>query len=383
MRLAVYTDYAYVRDGSSVYAERAFSLFLARLSDRLGGMTLVGRLRPAGEGREDAHYELPPSVAFVPLPHYERLVSAGALIAMLRSVRAFWRTLSEVDACWLLGPHPLCLAFALMAIVRRRQVVLGVRQDTPAYVRGRHPRARWVWLAADLLDGAYRLLARRCRTVVVGPALARRYAHARDLLEISVSLVVANDIAGADALESRGYDGNLTVLSVGRIDEEKNPLLLADVLARLTAGDPRWRLVVCGEGPMLDPLRNRLAELGVDQRAELRGYVKQGEPLRTAYAGAHALLHTSWTEGLPQVLIEAMAAAVPTVATDVGGISEAVGAAAILVPPGDADAAAAALQRVASEPELRRRLVADGRAYALAHTLDHEVERVADFIAPR
>src|SRR5207248_2132734 len=83
---------------------------------------------------------------------------------------------------------------------------------------------------------------------------------------------------------------------------------LADVLARLRVADPRWRLVVCGEGPLEGALRARLDALGVAEAADLRGYLPLDQGLRDAYRNAHAFLHVSLTEGLPQVLFEAFAA---------------------------------------------------------------------------
>ena len=94
--------------------------------------------------------------------------------------------------------------------------------------------------------------------------------------------------------------------------------------------------------------------------AELIGYVPIDEGLLDLYRGCHALLHVSWTEGVPQILFEAFAAGLPVVATAVGGVPDAVGDDALLVPPGDAQAAASALARIAREPELRDRLVAGG-----------------------
>jgi glycosyltransferase involved in cell wall biosynthesis len=170
------------------------------------------------------------------------------------------------------------------------------------------------------------------------------------------------------------------VLSVGRLETEKNPLLLADALARL---EPResWRLLICGEGPLEGELRERLRELGVEDRAELLGYLPIHGGLMDRYRSVNAFLHISWTEGMPQVLLEAFAAGTPVVATAVGGVPEAAGDAALLIPPGDADAAAAALARLAAEPELRRDLVRRGVERVRGRTLEAESARVARFLA--
>lgn len=383
VRLAVYTDYVYVRAGGEVYAERAFSFFLARLATRLDALTLIGRLNPAAG---QARYPIPPGSRFAALPYYESLAHPiPVLRSTSRSLRTFWRALDEVDAVWLLGPHPLAIAFAAVALARRRRVFLGVRADLPVYVRRRHPGRRAYHLAADALDAVWRALSRFCPAVVVGPELRRRYRSAGSLLEIAVSLVEQEDLVDLAVARSRDYGSELTILSVGRIAEEKNPLALATVLATLCAAEPdRWRLLVCGEGPLEAPLAARLVELGVADRAELRGYVA-AESMPEAYRSSHLLFHSSWTEGLPQVLIEAFAAGLPVVATDVGGIREAVGGAVELVAPGDDDAAVGTLRRLADSGERRSRLVEEGLAYAREHTIDREVDRLAGFLtaAPR
>jgi glycosyltransferase involved in cell wall biosynthesis len=297
---------------------------------------------------------------------------------MVRSVGRFWRALDDVDAVWLLGPHPLCLALAALATLRGRRVALGVRQDLPTYVRSRHPGRPLVRLAGDILEGAYRLIARRAPTVVVGADIARHYRRARHLLDMSVSLVREADVAGPEQLEGRSWPERPTVLSVGRLETEKNPLLLADIGARLPEG---WRLVVCGEGPLEGALRERIAELGVEDRVELAGYLPIDGGLMDLYRSSDVFLHVSWTEGVPQVLMEAFAAGLPVVATAVGGVPTAVGDAALQIPPGDADAAAEALQRLAADPDLRRMLSGLGAERVRAHTLEAESARVASFLA--
>lgn len=382
VRIAVYTDYAYSRAGDEVYADRAFALFLAALADQAERMVVIGRLRP-GDG-ERARYPLGAATSFVGLPYYDSLARPVGLVrAIAGSLRGFWSALDDVDTCWLLGPHPLALAFAVIAWLRRRKVVLGVRQDLIAYARSRHSGRPGFAAAAALLDYAYRCLARRCGVVVVGPALRRRYGHAARVLEIAVSLVRKGEVVAPDHALARDWGGELLLLSVGRIDAEKNPLMLAEILARLESEPDgrRWRLVICGEGPLAGRLERRLEELGVRDRAELLGYVRHGEAMDEVYRSAHALIHVSHTEGFPQVIVEALAAGLPVVATNVGGIGEAVGGAALLVPPGDADGAAAELRRIATEPAARRRLIEAGLAYARGHTLDTEVARVAMFLA--
>lgn len=379
VRLAVYTDYVYRRDGDAVFAERAFALFLTRLAELFDQLVLVGRTSPEPDR---AHYRLPAGIELVALPSHPGLLvsprSTGR--ALLGSIKPVWNLLPHMDAIWLLGPHPLVPVFGALATLRRRPYAIGVRQDTPRYVRRRHPSSRAAWLAADLLEGLNLAMARRAPTVVVGPDLARRYRHARRLLPIIVSLVQENDIISLEEAVARPYAGELRALSVGRLETEKNPFLLADIADRLAPDNCRWRLEVCGDGPLRGSLVERLVTLGVSARVELVGYVPMGPELLKRYRTAHALLHVSWTEGVPQVLYEAFAAGLPVVATDVGGVAEAVGDAALLIPAGDANAAAQALKRIGEDKKLRDLMIERGFAVVRQHTLDAESARVATFI---
>jgi glycosyltransferase involved in cell wall biosynthesis len=99
------------------------------------------------------------------------------------------------------------------------------------------------------------------------------------------------------------------------------------------------------------------------------------------YRRGHALLHVSWTEGFPQVLLEAFASGLPVVATDVGGVRELADGAARLIPPGDPVAAATELRNLAEDSGLRKVLVEKGLERVERMTLSHEAARVAEFIA--
>ena len=297
MRLAIYLDYVHRRDAGRIYAPRAFALFVAGLTEEFDEVIVAGRVDPE-PGR--SHYPLPDAIRFVEMPHYESAADALGLARATRlALRRWHAVVRDTDVAWVLGPQGLALPLVLMALARKKRVVLGVRQDLPAYARSRHPRRRLVHAAADVLETTFRGLGRFTPAIVVGPALAARYAGGRAVLPVTVSLVSEHEL-DAPAPE-RHWDGELTVISVGRLEEEKNPLLLADILARLRARDARWRLVVYGEGPLEGALRARLAALGVADAADLRGYLPLDGGLRDAYREAHAFLHVSRTEGVPQV----------------------------------------------------------------------------------
>lgn len=383
MRLGVYADLVYRRDGETLSTDRAFILFVAGLAERVDELVLFGRLDPE-PGR--SHYALPGSVRLVPFPHYARVTDLLGVLRSLRGARAaFRRELGTLDAVWLFGPYPVSLVLARDARRRRKPLFLGIRQDFPAYVRNRLPSRRWLWAVpvAHAFERRFRRLARQAPAVVVGEELGRAYRRrGATVLATGFSLVRDADLVPLDEALARSWDGErLRLLTVGRIDSEKNPLLLPEILAELRRRDPRWHLTVVGQGPLEAELLNRARALAVADGLELRGYVQNGPELWSLYREANAFLHVSFTEGLPQVLFEAQAAGTPIVATDVGGVRAALegGRGGLLVPPADAAAAASALERLRDDPDLRGRLVAAGLELAAASTMDAQLDRIAAF----
>lgn len=378
MRLAVYCDYSYRVDAGNLYAELPVSLFLAQLAPHFERLVMTGRL-DHHPGRYPYAIE---DVDFAPLLYYASGAKLGSLLRVMPSgIARFWRLLGDVDTAWVLGPTPLAVLFALLTLLRRRRLVLGVRQDTPQLFRHRYPDKRLLRWGAVILEGAFRALARRAPVVVVGPDLARRYRRSPALHTLYVSLLSETDILAFDD-HTRNYDGpELHMLSVGRLDPEKNPLLLADVFAKAVRSEPRWRLDVCGRGPLSGALAQRLEELGVADRASLHGHVPNDGGLLDVYRKSHAFIHISLSEGVPAVLLEAFATRLPVVATAVGGVPDLVRECGLLIPPRDAAAAVDALESLISNPELRGELVE--RSVRKVRTLTREAEsvRLARFLA--
>ncbi len=384
MRLGIYMDIVYRSDGRDLWTDQAVILFATKLTSQMSEIALIGRLDPTPG---TAPYRVSGSqVRLVALPHYPSVASVVMLArAVRRSCAAFASELERLDAVWLFGPHPLSILFASIARRRRVPVFLGVRQDFVSYIRNRLPSRRWLWAmpVAHVLERTYRMLARGMPTVTVGDDLAAKYRSSRaPVLATGFSLLRADEVVPPEDALAKSWDGELRLFNVGRLDPEKNPTLLPEVLARLRARDPRWRLAIAGEGPMKEAVRRRAEELKVLDAMELLGYVANGPQLWDEYRRSHAFLHVSLTEGLPQVLWEAQGAGLPVVATNVGGIGAALtdGTSALLIPPDSIEAAARAIERLSSDTALRRRLIAAGLENARRETLDVHVDRIARFM---
>jgi glycosyltransferase involved in cell wall biosynthesis len=389
--LGIYNDGPFVlveaRDGPRVSPDPAdfpFLTFACAVGNKFDSTVLFGRTGPCPDG--DERLLLPREIDLVALPYYQSLLRLDQVVrATPGTARGFWRGLSRVDVVWIFGPHPFAFLLVGLALLRRRRVVLGVRQDTVAYFRGRLPSPRWkpALLAVRAWNAGFRGLARIINTTVVGDELSRRYGGERSgLLPMTVSLVRDADVVAEPP--ERDWTGTIELLSVGRIDQEKNPLLLVEAMASLARERPaRYRLHWVGTGPLEDAVRRHATDLGVDEQIELLGFIPFGPELLERYRKAHVFVHVSLTEGVPAVLIEALASGTPVVATSVGGVAAALdqGRAGLLVPPADGLALVSALLRIVDDPDGRDRLIKRGLELARGYTLDTQAARVARFIS--
>lgn len=162
---------------------------------------------------------------------------------------------------------------------------------------------------------------------------------------------------------------------VGRLSPEKAPDLALKALA--ASRTPCLHLSVIGSGPLEQEARALAATLGLGERVRWHGVVPRAG---LALAALDVLLITSWTEGTPATLLEAMAAGVPVVSTAVGGIPAVVGSEeAWLVPAGDVDALAAALDQVLANPHAAQaRAAAARRRLKASFAVGPWVERYRD-----
>jgi glycosyltransferase involved in cell wall biosynthesis len=192
----------------------------------------------------------------------------------------------------------------------------------------------------------------------------------RDRIRVRHNAVVAPRIISGNeqqTLRERfGVAGNeKVVLSVGRLSREKGhaDLIESVALLRIAAPDLKFKLLIVGEGPEQATLARTVTERNLESHVVFVGHVTDVAPF---YAIADVLALPSHSEGSPNVLLEAMAAGVPVVATSVGGVPEIATSElnALLVPARDPSAFAEALRRALTELELARTL--KGNAIARA-----------------
>ncbi|HET9435570.1 MAG TPA: glycosyltransferase family 4 protein [Candidatus Limnocylindrales bacterium] len=183
--------------------------------------------------------------------------------------------------------------------------------------------------------------------------------------------------------------GPLTIACVGTLHEVKGQTHLVEAAAELVRRGVDLRVRFVGDGPDRAELERLAAALGLGERVEFLGQRARAEVV-ALLGGADILVAPSVPtaqgkrEGLPVVLIEAMAAGVPVVASHLSGIPELVedGVTGLTVTPGDSTALADAIGRLAADPALRSRLADAGRARVAADfDLDTNARRLIGLFA--
>ena len=167
--------------------------------------------------------------------------------------------------------------------------------------------------------------------------------------------------------------GRRIILIVGRLSREKDHLTLIEAAGQLR-GRFSPHVLVVGDGPERARLEERVRALGMEDCVTLAGHRNSAEAF---YGIADVAVLSSWSEGSPNALLEAMAAGVPVVSTAVGGVPEIVSdeESALLVKPGRAGAMAAAVGRLLEDPALAERLVTCARRLILERYTPQERTR--------
>lgn len=225
-------------------------------------------------------------------------------------------------------------------------------------------------LVAATYRSIERMMARRTDAIVVvsnadrvsGLASGIGRSDQYEIVRSGIPLVVPAKVDRAAVRVAFGWDdADVVVVSVGRLEAQKDPIALVEAFALAHKRHSCLRLVLIGDGSLAGDIRETALRHEVDGRVQLLG-LRHDVPHVIAAADAFALA-SRW-EGLPRAVLEAMRARLPVVATDTGGVNDILsdGETGRLVPVGDTPAFAAAIAEVASHPDSARRWAANALA---------------------
>jgi glycosyltransferase involved in cell wall biosynthesis len=337
-------------------------LILITLAEIGGAQTYVAQLLPPLAERFDVVV-----AAYGPGPLIDAAREAGVRYVPLRHVR---RDLQP-------GRDLLGLLELVTLLRRERPDLLHVNSSKAAAL-GRvaalaaGPRVRvftvhgWAFKAytgpaAALYRWADRLLAPLTTVTICVSETERAAGLAARTCRAERTVVIPNAIDVERAPRARLDGDPPRIVTVGRLAAPKDPLTLVRALPAL--GGRRYSLAFVGGGRDQPQVEEELRAHGLTERVALLG---DRDDVPALLAGADVFVLASRSEGAPLSILEAMAAGLPVVASDVGGVAELVadGETGVLVPAGEPGALTRALARLLDDRALRERMGAAGRARA-------------------
>ncbi len=293
-----------------------------------------------------------------------RILDSGGMSSGVRMGRHFARAWWRVAVGGLRGDIELLHIHvaAYGSVVRKAPFVLlgrllgvpvvlhGHGADFDSFFERAGSAGRWLITA---------LFRQAAAVIVLG---ARSRAHMIDRVGVDARRVHVLANAVPDAVHRpRSPSPRCRLMFLGALTERKGLPELFDALARPELAQLDWTLDLVGNGDRAT-WQGVVDRLQLGDRVHLLGWIPSAQA-RAMLTEADALVLPSRQEALPMVILEAMSAGLPVVATEVGDVREAVhdGVNGLTVPPGDAEALAAALARLIASPELRAALGEAGR----------------------
>ena len=334
-------------------------------------------------GSASGGFPWPHNVRFVPLRPYDTVLEYARAfpLHLTQNLRPIREAVRNADMVWIRLPGANAPLVYFIARLLRRPVCMFVVGDVDL-VSKHNPRyrgvLRWVRQVGVTVDWALtRMMTRNALTFAYGRALAEklRRGGARNVHVTFTSLVREADIRPPKRFPHLVPPFHL--LYVGRLAPEKG----VDVLiaaAALWAGPGRdVHLHIVGKGPMDRALRAQAQQVTSPHlTVTFHGYLPQGSPTLTdLYHNAHLFVLSSRSEGIPKVLLEAMAWGVPILATRVGGIPDIVqdGYNGILVSAPTPALFAQALDQLFSSPERLEHIAEGGHEFVREHTWERQI----------
>jgi len=328
------------------------------LADGLRPLGVETVFTPLGEGRlaQEAR-SLGFAVDSLAKKRRYDLLSFHRLASLIRRERV-----DIVNSHELNGAFYACPAARLAGVAHVNSYHLDVRESLKQVYR-------WggaIWLSYQY----YLLLMRSCdRVVTIAPSLQRDVIAGGVPRDRVVMIPPAIDVGHYDPrcpdrekvrLELGLPLGAMVIGTAGRLQRVKNLPMLFQAAGRLIRAGENLCVVVAGEGNEREALERLTAELGIGERVRFTGFRSDLPRIMSAF-DVFAL--ASRGEGVPVVVLEAMALGKPVTATDVGGVSLCVehGRTGLLVPSEDTEAMIAALRGLLHDPEQARRFGAAGR----------------------
>lgn len=373
-------------DGALWEAEGSFARYVDSIApyfDRVILSVPVFDTPPASGSRLRAT-----NVTLAPLPYFPGPRQFYPQLLTMRSRLRKW--VEQCDVIHLRVPSPAAIFAFRIAEARRKPIFLLVVGDYEALLPHLGYRGIKKFLFAKYVafeEWAMRYMTSRALTFANGAALKAK--HERDNPRIHETRTTTLSLSDFATRTDTCQGSRVRVLCVSRIDPRKGLRSLPEVIAGLVQAGHDVSLDIVGPTIGLigeserDAIVQEATARGVGDRIKLLGPVALDQLLPLYREYDLFVLPTRPGEGIPRVLMEAMAGGLPIVTTSVSGIASLIdhGVNGLLVPEGSTQAVVDAMHLLITTPSLRQQLIAKGYATAAAHTLERQAAELMETVA--
>ncbi len=381
-RLLLVTSDYHFHEGDKIHTTSAFMRFVPELLSLAKTIEVCAPIHTVSAGEQGFGIESE-AIRYNPLPPSRTLEQFLRKLPadLLPILRALYEAARRSDLVWINGPHPLLPLAALACRLAGKPYLLWMRGDiletTRSKYAGSRLRNRLALRTAYFLDKLMQAAARNRVVFYTGSGLSRYAVLASYSQPARTSLVSETDVAA-------GPKGPLhrpvRLLWAGQLRPVKGLKYLLGALRLLLDEGYEVCLTLLGDGEQRDELEEEVKRLELHDHVALAGYVAPGPSLSAYFESADLFVLPSLSEGVPKVLLEAMAHGLPIVATEVGGVPDLIrdGETGVLVPPQAPRQLTDAIARLLEHDDLRRTVSEQAVAFAREHTAAAEVARIGE-----
>ena len=321
--MGLYTEAIYSMKEDALYSSDIFILFFKKLfpDDRIN---LIGRVLNSDKVY---HYKIDKKDAsFYKLSGYKNIpflffIFPLYILFNFKHIKAF---VNSTDHLFVATPSPVSILLILLFRFRKKKITIFVRQDTRELVRHRYKTNFFPLLITNILESIVESIVKTDKKIIVfafGSSIKNRFLkYSKNVFLIADSRYSASNIMNDAQLKQIPWNKEVKLLFIGRLEKGKGIENLINVFASIV--DLNYSLTIIGDGNLIITLKDMCNSLQIMNHVTFTGFVPFGEALFELIKKHHIHILPSLSEGLPQVVLEAMACGLLTIGTDAGGIQD-------------------------------------------------------------
>lgn len=323
MILGIFLETSYYLKNSNLFCQDQYSKLFDNLKKDIE-LLYIGKINTV----QPPHFnKIEKQSKFIELTHYSTIVSLilNFPLYYLKNRKALLNAVRSCDKVMVMTPGPISIVLLKLALKYHKQAIILVRHNSNVAIVSRFKGTKRIFakLITNFLENRVLKFAKQNQSPVLalGDEIYSHYkVYSHKTVKFASSRYTLDNIIEKSKLKCINWDTGLKLLFVGRIEINKGLIELLYGLSNLH--DINWTLDIIGEGTFIHEIERKIFELGLEDKINFMGYIPFGNNLLEEYTKHDILILPSYSEGLPQCVLEAMARGCMVVATRVGGIPQ-------------------------------------------------------------